>query len=145
MEGSVGSLRVYMHIAFQHWPQPRSEVRRLLPYLLKSMEIIHSLIIGRIMRVCFYILVACSICTYNCQILKVIFRSHVLVNNVQTSLGLIILKSGRADKLAQWVEVLAVLAWNPHEGGRREPTLQSGPLTSTCIHILITIILNFTT
>lgn len=82
---------------------------------------------------------------YNCQILKVIFRSHVLVNNVQTSPGLLILKWGRADKVAQWLEVLAVLAWNPHEGGRRGPTLQSGPLTSTHIHILITIIINFTT
>lgn len=57
---------------------------------------------------------------YNCQILKGIFRSHVLVNNVQTSLGLIILKWGRADKLAQWAEVLAVLAWNPREGERRD-------------------------
>lgn len=62
------------------------------------------------MRVCVCILVVCCIFMCNCQILKIICPSQILIINAQTSPSCIILKWGRAHKLAQWVKVLAVLA-----------------------------------
>lgn len=71
---------------------------------------------------------------------------HFILLMTEENISVIVLRNGaeggthfQVSKLTSWVKILAICdanlkTWNLLKGGKREPTSQSGPLTSTHAH-----------